>query len=261
MKTNSGIGFAGNVWASLYLLRISTRRLFWSRQTMICLLLLCFATVAVVAWSMRRERSPADFIEQIFLTVYVSFLLPMFCLSFGTAGIASDVEDRTLVYLLVTPIPRPWIFAAKSAASLVMSLAWTMTSLILLCYLSGKPGREALLVIWPGIFWSTLAYVSLFQLISVLFRRATILALAYALFLETFIGNIPGIVKRLAVSYYTKCLLFDASTEFGIQAAGPFDPILFLPISGDAAQMALCLISGGLWLAGLLIFTFREYAR
>jgi ABC-2 type transport system permease protein len=253
--------FGGALSACIYLLRISLRRLFWSRQTMICLLLLCFAAVAITAWSMRRPRSAEDFVEHVFLTIYVGFLLPMFCLSFGTAGIASDVENRTLVYLLVTPLPRPLIFAAKSAASLLMSLAWTLGSLFVLCRLARAPGREAFPVVWQSILWSTFAYVALFQLISVSFRRATILALAYAVFLETFIGNMPGIVKRLTVSYYTRCMIFDGSKELGIENSGPFDPNLFLPISGESAQVVLWLITAVLWVAGLLVFSYREYAR
>ena len=135
--------FGGAISACFYLLRVSLRRLFWSRQTMICLLLLCFAAVAITAWSTRRPRTAEDFVEHIFSTIYVTFLLPMLCLSFGTAGTASDVENRTLVYLLVTPLPRPLIFTAKWGASLLMSLAWTMGSLVLLCRLGRKPGWEA----------------------------------------------------------------------------------------------------------------------
>ena len=89
----------------------------------------------------------------------------------------------------------------------------------------------------------------------------TILALAYALFLETFIGNMPGIVKRLTVSYYTRCLIFEGAKDLGIEASGPFDPDLFLPISGDTAQIVLWLITLGLWLAGLVVFSLREYAK
>jgi ABC-type transport system involved in multi-copper enzyme maturation permease subunit len=235
--------------------------LFWSRQTLICLMLLCFAAVAITAWSMRRERTPANFVEQVFLTIYVAFLLPMFCLSFGTAGIASDVENRTLVYLLVTPLPRPLIFAAKAIASLLMSLTWTLGSLVVLSRLARAPGREALPVIWEAVLWSTVAYVALFQLFSVSFRRATILALAYAIFLETLIGNMPGIVKRLTVSYYTRCLIFEGAVGLGVDASGPFDRDLFLPIPGETAQFVLWLITAGLWLAGLLVFTFREYSK
>jgi ABC-type transport system involved in multi-copper enzyme maturation permease subunit len=243
------------------LFSLSLRRLFRSRQTIVCCLLLAMASIAVVAWSLRRERSPKEFIEEIFMAVYVSFLLPIFCLSQGTAGIASDREEQTLVYLLVTPLPRPLIFLAKSSASLLLALAWTLGGMALICWFGGRPGRTAFLVLWPSVLWSTIAYVALFLLFSVTFRRATMIALAYALFIETLIGNMPGIAKRLAVSFYTRCQIFDAGAEFGVSPPGSGAGDLFTAIPGPTAQTILCLLSGGLLLAGLSIFTVREYSR
>jgi hypothetical protein len=93
----------------------------------------------------------------------------------------------------------------------------------------------------------------------VLFRRATILALGYALFLETLMGNMPGIVKRLAVSFYARCLVFDASEPFGIGPSGPFNELLFLPLSASVAQTVLVSASAGLLLLGLVMFSVKEY--
>jgi ABC-2 type transport system permease protein len=250
----------GQLSACCHLFGLSLRRLFRSRQTIVCCLLLAMASIAVVAWTMRRERSAKEFIEEIFIAVFVSFLLPIFSLSQATSGIASDRDERTLVYLLVTPLPRPLIFLAKGGASLLLAVLWTMGGMTLLCWLSGPPGMDALRVLWPGILWSTVAYVALFLLFSVTFRRATIIALTYALFIETLIGNMPGIAKRLAVSFYTRCLIFDAGSAFGVSPAGPGDPELFIAISGPAAQTILYLISGGLLLAGVSIFSLREFS-
>lgn len=261
MNTTPRIGGTGQLSACLFLFGLSVRRLFRSRQTIVCALLLGFAAMAVVAWSLRRERSPQEFIEEIFLAVYVSFLLPIFSLSHATAGIAAEREEQTLVYLLVSPMPRPLVYLAKSSASLVLALAWTMGAMALICWLGGRSGREALHVLWPGIFWSTVTYVALFNLFGVTFRRATIIALAYALFIEALIGNMPGIAKRLAISFYTRCLIFDAGAVFGMRPSGPGNADLFGAISGTTAQMILYLLSGGLLLAGLLIFSLREYSR
>lgn len=210
---------------------------------------------------MRRERTPEEFIEEIFLAVFVSFLLPIFSLSHATAGIAADREEQTLVYLLVSPLPRPLTYLAKSCASLLLALVWTMGGMTLICWLGGQPGQQAWHVLWPGILWSTIGYVALFVLFGVMFRRATIIAVAYALFIETLIGNMPGIAKRLAISFYTRCVIFDAGAVFGVQPTGPGNAELFGAISGEAAQTVLYLLSGGLLLAGMMIFTWREYSR
>lgn len=245
--------------ASWHLAGVSLRRLLLSRQTIICVLLLCLASLAVFAWSNRRERTPAQFIEEILITVYMSFLLPMFCLSFASAGVATDREEQTLVYLLTTPLPRPWIFAAKLGAALSISLCWTMGSLALLCRLAGQPGTEAFHTVWLSMVASTVAYVALFQLFSVIFRRATIVALGYSLFLETLVGNMPGIVKRLTVCFYARCMIFESSVDLGIGPTGPFNAQLFQPIPATTAQAILYAASAAMLVAALLVFSTREY--
>jgi len=249
----------GRLSATWHLGLVSLRRLAWSRQTIISGLLLTLAVVAVMAWSRNHDRTPAQFIENVLLTIYMSFLLPMFCLCFASAGIATDREEQTLVYLLTTPLPRPWIFIAKWCASLVLSVCWTMGSLALLCVVAGKAGGEAFQTTWQAILASTVAYVALFQLFGVLLRRATIAALGYTLFLETLVGNMPGIVKRLTICFYARCLIFEGASDLGIRATGPFNPLLFQPLPASTAQTVLYLASAGLLLVSLAIFSSREY--
>jgi ABC-type transport system involved in multi-copper enzyme maturation permease subunit len=238
---------------------VSLRRLVMSRQSLVCLLLLSLGAVAVAAWSHRHDRTAAEFIEEILVTVYLSFLLPIFCLSFASSGIASDREEQTLVYLLSTPLPRPVLFLAKAAAALVASLGWTMLSLLVLCFLAGTPGRTALLAIWPAILAATITYVGLFQLFSVLFRRATIIALGYAIFLETLVGNMPGIVKRLTICFYARCMVFAEASDLGVGPTGPFNEILFQPLPSSTAQTLLYAATAAMLILSAIVFARREY--
>lgn len=250
----------GEITAALSLFGVAVRRLMRSRQTAVSLVLLGFACVAVLSWAHRRDRSPSDFIEQVFLTLFSTLLLPVFCLSYGTAGIASDREERTLVYLLVSPLPRWLVFVSKALASMAPAVAWSLGGLATMCWLAGDSGRTAWPVLWPGILATAIAYSALFLLFSVLFQRATLLALAYALFLETLVGNLPGIAKRLTISFYSRCQLFAAADKLDLKLRGLLDPEIFLPVSGPVAELALGLMSAGLLAMGLVIFCRREYA-
>jgi ABC-type transport system involved in multi-copper enzyme maturation permease subunit len=238
---------------------VSFRRLVRSRQTIVCALLLGFVVLVALAWSLRRERSAEEFVTQILIPAYTAFLLPIFCLCFAAASIAGDREEQTLPYLLVSPVPRPLVYAAKYSASLAVALCWTLGGLLLTCEVAGRPGRETLGAVWPAVLLSSVAYVGLFHLFSVLFRRATIIGLAYALFLETLVGSMPGIVKRLAISFYTECLIFEAAAPFGVGESGHHDPALYLPVSADVAFPALCLIAAGTFVLGAALFWRHEY--
>lgn len=243
----------------VYLTGVTLRRLFTSRQTVVSLLLLAFAVLAVIAWSLRGERTPVEFVNHILLPIHISFLLPIFCLCYGAASISSDREEQTLVYLLVTPLPRPLIYWGKYQAALFLAWAWTLGSMVILCQVAGTAGWEPLLRFWPAVLLATFAYVSLFHLLSAVFRRATIIALVYTLFLETVLGNMPGIVKRVAISFYTRCLIYDAGESLGIGPAGDQLPVLFLPLSGETSFAVLVVAAATFFLAGMWQFTRREY--
>lgn len=246
-------------FAVIQMMLTAVRRMIWSRQTMVSLLLLTLVSLGCIAWSLRGERDAADFLRQVLLPMYVAFLLPMSCLSFATVGIAGDREEGTLVYLLSTPLPRPLIYTAKFAAALLLALLWSLGGLWVLGAAAGPAGREAVSVAWPAALLATLAYVALFQWFGALFRRATIMALAYALFLEVFLGNMPGIIKRVAITFYTQCILFEAAAPLGVSRSGPHIETIFQPISGSTAQMVLILLSAGFFVLGAVVFSRREY--
>jgi ABC-type transport system involved in multi-copper enzyme maturation permease subunit len=214
----------------------------------------------VIAWSLRRGSAPDDFLEDIILPLYVSFLLPVFCLCFATPSIAGDREEGTLVYLIAAPLPRPLLYASKFLATAVITSVWTLGGLLLLCLLAGESGWLVMPYVGPTAGWATLAYVSLFHLFSAVFRRATIVALGYALFFEAFVANVPGIVKRVAISFYAHCAIFAAAEPLGMGPAGPRDPELYQPVSGDTATSGLAIATLVLFLAGAWLFTRREYS-
>ena len=250
-------GITGHFVAAWQLFAVALRRLVRSRQTLVCLVLIAFVGMVITAWSMRRDRSAEDFIE-IFLVLHISFLLPIYCLASASSGIAADREEKTLVYLLVSPLPRPMVYVSKFSAAAVLALFWTMGSLLLMVWLAGSAGRQAWPLVWPSVFLSTLGYVALFLLLSALFRRATIISLVYALFVETFVGNMPGTAKRIAVSFYTKCMIFESDKDLDIEMG---ERNLFVPIPGDAAFNTLAWLVAGLLILGMLVFSRREYSN
>jgi ABC-2 type transport system permease protein len=250
---------ASQIRGSLHLASLSAYRMARSRQTIVNALLLLFALIAAYAWSLNETKSTERFLKEIVLPIYISFLLPVFSLCYASAGIASERQERTLVYLLSTPLNRSLIYAAKFAAAVLLTLAWNLIGLAAIGRVAGPAGWEAFVRFWPVVLWSSLAYTSLFHLFSASLRRATIVSVGYALFLETFLGNMPGIVKRVAISFYAQCLIFDMGADLGLGPAGGNNPALFLPVSGVTAQVTLWCVAAVLFLAGLVIFCRREY--
>ena len=85
-------------------------------------------------------------------------------------------------------------------------------------------------------------------------RRASVLALLYAFFLETIMGNMPGQFKRLSISFYTRCLMFDRATS---TASIPTARLIFLPVSGTTAWLVLAGITVVCLIVGAIVFTLE----
>jgi ABC-type transport system involved in multi-copper enzyme maturation permease subunit len=207
------------------------------------------------AWAVLKRTDFIRFSAGVF-QLFLSLLLPLWSLSFGTEALGGDREGHSLLWLLTRPLPRPAIYLAKFVALLPWTLTLNLGGFALLCVAAGRPGVQALRLYWPAVLCATLAYAALFHLIGAWFRRPAIIALVYAFFLETIMGNMPGYFKRVSVAFYTRCMMYDAAGSYGVQ---PESPSIFLPVSGPAATAVLLGATVVLLLAGMYLFNRTEY--
>jgi ABC-type transport system involved in multi-copper enzyme maturation permease subunit len=244
-------------WTTL--LWLSFRRLLWSGSTLMVLLPLSACTLFLLRrrfWLQPMSLESFDDFSAFLMHAFASFVVPICAVAYGTASIGGDREDRTLLFLLVRPVPRPLIFLAKFIATLPLAIGLVMGAFYVYCQLGGEAGRRAYELYLPAIFYMTIAYMSLFHFFAASFRHSTIIALIYALFMELLLGNMPGIVKRVAINYYGRSLMYAAGVPEGLE---PLDPQWFEPISAATSASALVGIAVGGLLAALVVFERREY--
>lgn len=196
------------------------------------------------------------FSTSIVFLIFTGFLLPIWSLSFATEALSGEREGRTLVWLFSRPLPRWSIYLAKFLAILPWSLGLNLGGFAIICYLAGDPGRLAFRLYWPAILGATLAYSALYHFMGAAFRRAAVVALVYSFFLETILGSMPGYLKRISVSFYTRCLMFDLAEGYDVYTE---KPSIYLPVDGATAWWVLgtataCLLALGMW-----IFSRTEY--
>jgi ABC-2 type transport system permease protein len=189
-------------------------------------------------------------------SLFLAFLLPLWSLSFATQALGGDREDRSLVWLLTRPLPRWSIYLAKFVGVLPWSLALNLGGFAIICWAAGPPGRTAFRLFWPAILAGSLAFAALYHFIGAVFRRPTLVALVYSFFLETLLGDMPGMMKRVSVSYYVRCIMFDAAVDYGLT---PDRPNVYLPVSGATAWTVLLLATAALLALGMLMFSRMEY--
>lgn len=255
-------------WRGLtYLTWLTFRRQLAARKTVVALVLILLCALATLAWS-RTFRLPPDadparvtkamngFVEAILMPLFVSFLLPILALIYATAAIGEEREERTIVYLLIRPLSRYRIYLAKALGTVPLVLAVGLGGFALVCLASGRVGGICWDLFPMAIVRGCVAYTALFLLFGAIFPRPMILAVVYAFFCETLLGNMPGTIKRLTISYHCSCLMFDAGSIVGIH---PDRERQFIPISGWAAAWVLDLASLALLALGAYLFHRKEY--
>jgi ABC-type transport system involved in multi-copper enzyme maturation permease subunit len=197
------------------------------------------------------------FANWIVYTVFLSFLLPIWSLSFATEALGNERESRSLLWLLSRPLSRPAIYLAKFVAVLPWALALNLGGFALICLAAGAPGKLAWQLFWLPIVGATLAFCSVFHLMGALFRRAAVAAIVYSFFLETILGNMPGYLKRLSVGFYTRCLMFSSAENYGVRP--PERAEVYWPVTPLTAWLVLL---GGTVVVlgiGMLVFSRKEF--
>jgi ABC-type transport system involved in multi-copper enzyme maturation permease subunit len=197
------------------------------------------------------------FTNLVVYLVFVAFLLPFWSLSFATEALGGERESRSLVWLLSRPMSRPAIYAAKFVALLPWTLGFNLGGFAILCLAAGAPGRQAFGLFWPAVAAASLAFCSLFYLMSAVFRRPAVVAICYSFFLEIILGMMPGYMKRASIGFYTRCMMFDAGETAGLLP--PEKPSIYMPVDGVTALTVLLGITATLLVLGMLVFARSEY--
>jgi ABC-type transport system involved in multi-copper enzyme maturation permease subunit len=212
-----------------------------------------------VAGSIRSILDRSGFLvfsNFIVFSVFLSFLLPIWSLSFATEALGGDRESRGLIWILARPIPRPAVYLAKYLALLPWSVGLNLGGFAILCLAAGSAGSLAFRLYWPSVLLGTLAFSSLFHLMGASFRRPAVVAIVYSFFLETILGNMPGYLKRVSISFYTRCLMFEQMERLDVT---PVKSTVYLPVDGTTAWWVLVGLTVGLLIVGMVVFARSEY--
>jgi ABC-2 type transport system permease protein len=119
-----------------YLVALSVRRQGLSLQTLTAvLLILLFAGVVVLVPQVNASQGRSGWnvanFAGLVVDVYLTLLLPLLCLCFGTQALGGEWEERSLVWLLTRPLPRPLMYLAKFTAAIPWTLGCTLGGFLL----------------------------------------------------------------------------------------------------------------------------------
>ncbi|HKY33889.1 MAG TPA: ABC transporter permease [Candidatus Polarisedimenticolia bacterium] len=248
--------------------RLSLTVLLRSRRT-VMIGLLCYAPVLIsvlgsafiLSGVAPHELTGFSLTSFMIVNGYVYVLLMVVTLFYGTALVSDELEDKTITYLFIRPVPKRVIYLGKYLAYLAAAGLLLLPSATL-CFLiamtadpAGEAGRHVgillqdLVVLALGIA----SYGALFAWVGAVTARPVFIGLGFTFVWETLVTFIPGYLSKLTIKHYLSALLPHAVGERGV--LGLFEN----PTSAPAAVVVLCLVTAGLLALGSWSFTHREY--
>lgn len=200
--------------------RISVRQLA-SRSKLILIVLLALLPIAlaalVSATLSRDETSNHGFINTLLDGLLIAGILPIVTMVLATSSFGNELEDRTLSYLVLKPIPRWLIVLPKLLASIVIGGLVLIASGVAATLLGGSSigavllvldgNLQAALAVGVALFVGVVTYAAIFTWAGLMTSRAIAFALIYVFVWEGLISSFLEGVRYLSVRGYTLAIM------------------------------------------------------
>lgn len=196
--------------------------------------------------------------------LYLRFIVPVLGVFYGTALVADEVEDKTITYLFVRPVPRAAILVGKYLAYLATTVCVVLPSVVVLYFLVVPMGNSSLAAAFPDLLvdlgllaLGLAAYGAVFAFIGAWLKYPLVTGLFFAFGWEQIALILPGYLRRFTVAYYLQALVPHSMPTEGLSSVVQ---ALFREVPSPATSITwlLVLTVVFVFLAGRII-SRREY--
>ncbi len=199
------------------LVRLFARGLLGRRRTLAIALLAASPIFvgAILAFAGGLGR-PETIALQVFSTITLGLVIPLVALVLGTAVLGTAIDDGTITYLLVKPVPRRTIAGAALLVATAASAGLTAPGVAISGLLvTGTGGAQVVVAMVAGGLLAAVLYAAVFVALSVVTSRALVAGLAYVLVWEGLVTTILEGTRTLSIREYAVAVV----TTIGGEAA------------------------------------------
>jgi ABC-2 type transport system permease protein len=172
--------------------------------------------LTVMICLMSHHKPPAVALEFAFIFNLIPHaLVPLAALLYAAGIVQDDVEEQTLTYLLLRPLPRWALYLVKMLATVLMTSAltavFTMGTFALIYVMAAdNPVATSLmsreLKMAALICLVQVAYCGVFGLLGLLTRHALLAGIIYIIIFEGLMASFQSVARHLTVMYYFRVM-------------------------------------------------------
>jgi ABC-2 type transport system permease protein len=148
-----------------------------------------------------NDPTGVQFLRELYSGIVAFVLLPLSAVVFGTAAFGGEIDDGTIVYLLVKSLPRWQLVLSKYVVAVISTFVMTFVAILLPWLALGVQSDSAPLLegFTAGIALGAALYCAIFVTMGLMSKRALVMGLLYIVVLEiTLSPNVVGL-KSLSV--------------------------------------------------------------
>ena len=200
--------------------------------------------------------SAGDFFSKVMLSLYFQLLIPVLALFFGTTIVNEELDNKTLVYLTTSPVPRQAVLLGKYLAAFLLLLLMVGSG-FLLSFLAAASNRLDQAAAWEelGVYLGTsllalFCYSALFTLAGTFMKKSILMGLFFVFGWESVVQYFPGVTQKFTIIHWIKSLLPVQSGEGGF--------LIFQLQPSPALESIIVLLAAGLLFLCLAVFIFQR---
>ena len=205
------------------------------------------------------EPSSKEFVNTLLDALLVAGILPIITLVLATAAFGNELEDRTLSFLVLKPLPRSLIVLPKLLASIIVGSPFLIASGVAATLIGGSSVGVALLVldgnaqaalaVGVALFAGIVTYASIFTWAGLVTTRALAYGLVYIFLWEGLISTFFEGVRYLSVRGYILAILHG------------LDDKSFEPLGDRVIEFPAALVGATIVTAAFFLLTVRRLRR
>ena len=192
------------------LLRLTMRQLGgrWRVALIVLLGILPIALAVVVVIAEGDDKSfSSNFVNILLDGLLVGGILPIVTMAMSTAAFGNELEDKTLSYIVLKPIPRWHIVLPKFLASIIIVGPLIVASGAIAAWIGMDTDPRISLAVGLALFAGVTAYASIFTWAGLVTTRALAFAIVYVFVWEGLISSFINGVDYLSVRGYTLAIM------------------------------------------------------
>lgn len=226
--------------------RLMTRALLGRRRSLgVVLLAAVPVLVALLLAAAGGLGAAASIALDVFATLTLGLAVPLIALILGTGALGTQIDDGTIVYVLVKPVPRRTVIlaamlVAAPATAALAALATFLSGFLVL----GTTSIDLQAAMVLGAALASVLYAAVFVTLSVFTGRALVVGLGYVLIWEGLATSLLPGTRLLSIREYAMSVVSVASGIESPGSTGGVDPPVAMALSAAVLVVAVVL---GVW--------------